>query len=241
MDLTEYQKNCARMGAYCERAYRQEDIEGDICPRVSACDVQTLEGYELELMKAYNNGFAELADIHKELINLKTNPNRAELINMYRQDFTVYDSIQALIDDIKAGKVYCPEKAQKQLIGSLERLYQMFLSISQMCFAEFDKMKPQRGNSKLTDEERAKKINEWRERICKMPEYQEAAKKGWVNDFRWTRKGDSPYLFQWLIDTGIATMKQHSVRWNIIDGVFENVNGDPITINSLKSSRSQEG
>lgn len=135
MTLYEYDIICARMGAYCERVYRQENLDGEICPKVSACDVQTLEGYELELMKGYGEDFE---GIKQQLLELKTNPNRIELVNRYRQKFVVYDMIQALIDDIKGKKVYCPQKAQKRIIGSLERLYQMFFSVSQMCFAEFD-------------------------------------------------------------------------------------------------------
>lgn len=191
MTLYEYDIICARMGAYCERVYRQENLDGEICPKVSACDVQTLEGYELELMKGYGEDFE---GIKQQLLELKTNPNRIELVNRYRQKFVVYDMIQALIDDIKGKKVYCPQKAQKRIIGSLERLYQMFFSVSQMCFAEFDKIK-----NKGINENTPPSITELLARKLEAMEYflnllSEGEKQHLDKNCRWKERGNQAFL-----------------------------------------------
>ena len=92
----------------------------------------------------------------------------------------------------------------------------------------------------LTEEERLARIMEIRERIRQMPEYLEAVEKGLLKDFQW--QGDTyggSYLYQWLIESGIACERGSIIRWGVIDGVFEDKQGNPITVNSLSSMRSQ--
>ena len=91
----------------------------------------------------------------------------------------------------------------------------------------------------LTEEERLARIMEIRERIRQMPEYLEAVEKGWLKGFQWQRVTYGPYLHQWLIESGIACKRGSITRWGVIDGVFEDKQGNPITVNSLSSMQSQ--
>lgn len=91
----------------------------------------------------------------------------------------------------------------------------------------------------LTKEERRARIMEIRERIRQMPEYQEAVDNGWIKGFQWQRVTYGPYLHQWLIESGIAQKRGSKTMWGVIDGVFEDKQGNPITTNSLSSMQSQ--
>ena len=230
LDFCDYLNICNRLFSFCDYVRRR-------APYADSVLLKDSQKWENELLPGYNNP-QKLQLSCREYLKGKNVDEVAE----YRQGILIEGTITALVDDLRSGAVSCPDNIKGWLILSIGGLATLCSYLSQICFAEFDKIKSPKKKSNLMDEEEsAKKINEWRERIRKMQAYQEAVEKGWINDFRWTRKGDAPYLFQWLIDTGIATKKQHSVRWNIIDGVFENVNGEPITKNSLKSSYSQEG
>jgi hypothetical protein len=91
----------------------------------------------------------------------------------------------------------------------------------------------------LTEEERLARIMEIRERIRQMPEYLAAVEKGWLKGFQWQRVTYGPYLHQWLIESGIAQKRGSKTMWGVIDGVFEDKQGNPITVNSLSSMQSQ--
>ena len=91
----------------------------------------------------------------------------------------------------------------------------------------------------LTEEERLARIMEIRARISQMPEYLEAVEKGWLKGFQWQRVTYGPYLYQWLIESGIACKRGSITRWGVIDGVFEDKQGNPITVDSLSSMQSQ--
>ena len=92
----------------------------------------------------------------------------------------------------------------------------------------------------LTEEERLARIMEIRARISQMPEYLEAVEKGLLKGFQWQGSTyGGTYLYKWLIESGIARMNGSKTMWGVIDGVFEDKQGNPITVNSLSSMQSQ--
>ena len=91
----------------------------------------------------------------------------------------------------------------------------------------------------LTPEKQRARIMEIRARISQMPEYLAAVEKGLLKGFQWQRVTYGPYLHQWLIQSGIARKRGSITRWGVIDGVFEDKQGNPITVNSLSSMQSQ--
>lgn len=94
----------------------------------------------------------------------------------------------------------------------------------------------------LTEEERLARIMEIRERIRQMPEYQEAEQCLWIKDFHWQETYPYGSIAQWLIDKGIVIQKGQTYRWKqslIVDGLFLDKAGNPITLNSIRSMASQ--
>lgn len=94
----------------------------------------------------------------------------------------------------------------------------------------------------LTEEERRARIMEIRERIRQMPEYQEAEQCLWIKDFHWQETYPYGSIAQWLIDKGIVIQKGQTYRWKqslIVDGLFLDKAGNPITLNSIRSMASQ--
>ncbi len=94
-----------------------------------------------------------------------------------------------------------------------------------------------------TEEERRARISLCRGRIMREhgAAIEEARAAGWLVGWRWQGRGNmAGPLYLWLLETGISQQSPttNEVSWNIVDGVFENKDGNPITRGSLSASKS---
>ncbi len=131
MNLTEYNEICDRLTDFCVYVRRRAPYgDGELLERANKI--------EAELLTEYNAKGLNLLD---DCENLQGNPAGLRKIERYRQDFAVYDAITALVDDLRSGAVSCPDNIKGWLILSLKGLVTLCSYLSQMCFAEFEKIR----------------------------------------------------------------------------------------------------
>ena len=125
MNLSDYIKLCARLEAYCTRARESGHFDGS-----DALEHELRRFYYAE--KDYN-------ELSHDCQQLAKTPGQKRTIKQYRQQLAVYASISALIADLEAGAITCPESTKGLKIHALRRLYEYSSELSAICLAEFDK------------------------------------------------------------------------------------------------------
>lgn len=135
MNLTEYVALCARLEAYCTRVRESGRFEG----------ADTLEH---DLRRFY---YAEKdwGDLSRDCQTLNRAQGRKRIIEGYRRQLAVYGSLSALIADLEAGVVTCPESLKGLRIHALNLLYDYCSELSKKCLAVFGGIQtvPERINS----------------------------------------------------------------------------------------------
>lgn len=132
MTLKEYNTICGKLEDFCIYASRRAPYgEPELLKRAAAL--------EAVLLQEYN---AKGDNLAIDCVELSGNPARADLVARYRKRFEVSGKISALVDNLRSGKVACPEKTKGELILALKGLHSLVLSLSRVCALEFDKMDP---------------------------------------------------------------------------------------------------
>lgn len=130
MNLSEYVALCVRLGVYSTRARESGRFD----------NADTLD-YDL---RRFYYAEKNWGDLSRSCAELQTVAGRSGLIAKYRKELAVYEEIKALTDDLEAGAVNCPAEVRALLVHRLKGICEQCAGLSRICFAEFDKIQPER-------------------------------------------------------------------------------------------------
>lgn len=132
MNLEGYKDLCKDLGQLCKDAREPQERGG----------WSYILGKATQLEQKLREAIYNRTRIASDCEELKPLKSRAKIVAGYRQSFSVHKQIRALIDDLEAGVLPCPESLRAQVIWRLNGVYSKCLEASSARLAVFDTLWP---------------------------------------------------------------------------------------------------